>query len=1538
MQTYFSEPYYLNVAVDVLNPTEVDVATGLKVSAFAEQSPLLPSQKIDDEFSSHRTLAPLHEVRGGYAGQRDCTPEVRAEMDYYARTRDLEVGSARTAQLEEIVSRMVEGTGVESYRVVIMRKGKEPEAFVMPEGTIFINESAINAAGTLDGVGAILAHEVSHLINKTYEKRQASDFGGIEVGWLHEIVGDQMMVFLLEKAGLNSLSLARIIETLGGKAVSRDFTHQTGLARASENVGLHWSLHFTTSDMEETPLGALRSEVIRRTNLEILKDLAEEMKFAEMGEAFALLHPRDLPAAYVMLQSKEVYSYGISQPELKKKKEEKFRAVDRFFELAKERLVAAGFSQAESNLFSLLYFDPNRSERHYPTWLFPSSPAEVSAFSEAITGFFSEGKYFPMERALFGRSTYRNYLDNLCEILSVALYDPAGIKLEQGIPVNHEQFYDLITKVSQITTRSVIERIVLGYINVAFLAQAGSRPANMEAVRDFLQGLAAAGIHFNLGQIPRSYQMDEVVVMPDKRITISKENREKVLALIREIFSPQVTEKEIDNFLYRCIEDRREEMITNFVDDLRISCDTRGMNNEERAVLLRNIFEKIDRQYFYTPANLRAQFLSVEINGELVPLDKQSESLRDTNNLIFRFCLKELLAFTVFDRDCPEFYALMRQAMDTAGFPVSESNLPLMVALIEPFFTEPFFTGRLSVSLPKEIGFAMQATKGLVKIENMDEFSRLPWIEAWRQRKRRLEVETFGDLLTFARVEAQTFFRNSHADIYDDSLRSVMLGREIRLAFERLAERGVRPEEQTDLYEFVRDFFPQSPERDEVLREINRRYLLSPEIDLASKIEHLTRNLENIGYEGVRLVAEQITTLDDYRQFHQRMGKVLERYLEGGSAVLKTAVAENVASWLGHGFRMVFKTCDESNTEQASTSIAEKWIRAYCNEDSLIHCYDERTGKFIINARGREIFRSVGDIFSILHGLGRLERTAVSFELLIGKEGAFVDPYGRQQLGEVLTEALALKPGFVAEVLQEACRTADAKWLVFPIAQLTSPLLFRALKVEGINTDRLLEEELELDGERVKVGTVFTREKLSQVLRSSTRELVLFGRQYLAYPDSPLSQLAAESDRGYQRTKAWLLETFRPKDFGGEKKPSGPEALENANTEAIIRGVESAGALGVRSLQLSDQLHHFSPEVSRRLKNCFDANPGIDKVLFWENMLKLMEDEPKLRPFIEEQLVSVGRRLGAGSLFTTYEATLRTADGTEEIVLKMLNPNAVAFVLETGSLAMEVLEGVEQTSRGQDRRFAVMGKTLVGLAQEWCLRDINDPNFETDDDLFRQTVEMFGQVEREVTYYVPERRLTSYWLKAERKAPGETLNQVLKDPEVAPEEKRKLVASLERFFYFQLRHPVEDEEGKRIYLVHSDPHVGNYIVDFGSEGVRVAVIDRNMYLRLEKEDVAVCEALIAGDGLTFLRLLLERTLVANKITNITERGRIIADISTSVIREGLRQKVKGGQDVFGLLNLVMGKLVQYHVEVPLELRLMIRNIVALKELKRRYSV
>ena len=88
---------------------------------------------------------------------------IQEELEYVSKTGGVEVGTERTSVLQGVIDRMSRGTTL-TTRVAILNKGKTENAFVLPDGSIFMTQALLNKLKSLDEVAGVLAHELGHLI------------------------------------------------------------------------------------------------------------------------------------------------------------------------------------------------------------------------------------------------------------------------------------------------------------------------------------------------------------------------------------------------------------------------------------------------------------------------------------------------------------------------------------------------------------------------------------------------------------------------------------------------------------------------------------------------------------------------------------------------------------------------------------------------------------------------------------------------------------------------------------------------------------------------------------------------------------------------------------------------------------------------------------------------------------------------------------------------------------------------------------------------------------------------------------------------------------------------------------------------------------------------------------------------------------------------------------------------------------------------------------------------------------------------------
>ncbi|MDO8452730.1 MAG: hypothetical protein Q7S79_03175, partial [bacterium] len=607
-------------------------------------------------------------------------------------------------------------------------------------------------------------------------------------------------------------------------------------------------------------------------------------------------------------------------------------------------------------------------------------------------------------------------------------------------------------------------------------------------------------------------------------------------------------------------------------------------------------------------------------------------------------------------------------------------------------------------------------------------------------------------------------------------------------------------------------------------------------------------------------------------------------------------------------------------------------------------------GKFLVSQTHRGWFKSVADEFDALQNTTDAQRFAIAHKALLDTHGAFANKENRQHFAGELIGLLGYKPGFIASALESACLKGEARFLGFPAANLLRSRLFRAYDVKSIDiVDVGKYKQTINDGDKeddegrfMSFAQYFKPGEMERIFSSSTRDITYFGATYRDSPNSVLARLAAESDAQYTLATK-VLRKISGEDAETERVNGAKQILDRA-TEDIISSIESSSALGPKTLQISTQVRDYPEPVAQRLANSFDSNPGMAKVLGWKYLDDLSKDDPALEAFLPTMRML--QKLGAGSLYTTQLGVLESG---EQVVIKMLNLNAEGQVDETFNTVQTILKDVEKKNRGKYRDEARSALSLVEFSRDWCKREINDPTYEEDDDRFRLTVGRYNREADTERFFAPRRvfsstrkvrekdgKLMPTHVMVEGMAGETTLNKELQKENLPVVAKQEVVRELGKFCDYQLDTPAyQDESGKDVYLAWSDPHVGNLIV--APEG-KFGVIDRKMYLKLYKEDVDVLKKLQTGDNLGFLNGLTARVMDVNNVRNPIARKVYSARVLGAVNIELLKQKASGKQDNLGLLRVANSTFEKAKLKVPAELRLMIRNIQAMKELKKRYGV
>lgn len=1528
------------------------VLTKLKnLAGNVEKKPPIP---LDDEYSNHDKvpiLEPNDERLKKDYQYRNIERSVQADMEYYSRTKRLEVDTPRVKFLQNNLDKMLAGTE-HVGRVVIMNKGEIPDAHVYPEGTVFISQSLINRLDTVDELIAVLAHEAGHIINGTFFKKigHRSEIDQLGVGWIHEAVGDNVNATdLLAKLGYNTSAFATAMLKIGNPG-DRGTVHQSNLSRASQNVGVHHVMDYATSSKPQEILDEIVwKRTAEKTHAERLRNLAKTLDYEEMRDLLPRLHQRDFEQGFNTCHAAAI------RP-MEEKNVLRDELLDFAHRIVISRLQEAGHPLEDINLFFIGAQDESVMKfSRIQSYNMIQNPQAVVAMVDRLDDFVRESVYQNMRNHLFYSSQQLNktYPGTFLEALADYTYYPEGRVNRRGIPLTEATMFDVLNKLMKKLPQNDTYLkpggcnalfALSSYAESTFVKEDGT--FDTTEVQEFIDRIKQSGMP----------NLEQPIVNIESRFIYTRTG-----PLFLEAFGVQPVEKERETIEHRIDrsldefnryhESSRDENFGHLLEFLSSETNYINADNTQRLALARHFASKIDACQFEGKLPLRNYLEKPDSNLNDDPKVEDPEEIEFNRSLI-RFRLKTLGAMAIFGTDPDEFYTFFGELLNDYEIDFSQFSLNQLVELNNPFFQDREAVRGLYGQYTAS--YIPHYRKDTFRIRDFERFRELPFMRQMAEKVTPIKpanLKMLNQALFDQRYVSKTW-GSIIGDLYSDRFECLILGKPYQTAFSELLKKGILPDEYSSLYEYLKMCYPGHVQKGELLREINKVYLHRDDIALEQKIDHLSRYFDDLGPEGMLIVADQIRSPTEYKQFRDAMGKRMSEYLKGGSTVTKVAVADYLSSHLTNRFETLFDSAknDPETQDSTSTTVAVNWAHEMFNGQRGV-MYDQESGKAAVDNQGRILFRSFSDLVQELKGMSPLKRFALAQKSLTDSGGALTTPENRKKLGNIVNESLNISSPFVRSVLQLGCERVPPHFLSFPVARMLSPLLFRALDVEAVTVDKI--QEVKLYGaiypgveksndfkktndyryDYVNLADIIPEDRLVHLMTADTRSALLFGSQYRNQPEGFALQAARHSDDQYEEVTAWLRKQFIKEETNG----TVTESTLDAGTEAVIRGIEGSSALGVRSLQLARQLHKFSEPVAKRLDQTFDANPGQNKLMFWENLHRVAEQDPEVKQFLEEKLISLEGYLGGGSLYTTYGAVIKGDNGEpRKVVLKMLNPNATLFIQNSYTASHDVLQAIAEsdTTLAADRQYAKMGMLVVDMANAWCLKDINDSTFTADDEIFRKTITAFNEGKSDIVFYAPERAFNSFKLKSEDEAGGRTLNKILKDDAVPKEVKGKIISSLYDFMRRQLAVPTEQGN----FVVHSDPHVGNYMVDLSGDVPRVGVIDRSMYLKLSQQDVDVLRPLLENqDYRHFAHALIQRMLDMNNVQGFGERTKVTTSILGKLVSEYAKQKLSGSSSNFELFRVLNAELNARGMEVSLETQLMVRNIAALSELRKQYT-
>ncbi len=1561
----------------------------------AEKPPL----KLHDDFSydgstlSHLDNPDLSEEE---------SERLNETFEYLSATMDLESGTERVAVLQDLADKMAEGEDIGETRVVVMNRGEVPDAFVTPDGTIFLSQSLINLMD-LDETAAVIAHETNHLINRTYQTAAKKDnlVYGVGVRWLHEIVGDIQSPRLLAKAGMNSMALASSIQRARG---SRSLIYMTDEARATAVMASHKAVNYSTSAKPHDPLPPTLKNKPVKTNSELVNTAQEEGRLAELSTQLHLLHPRDLGELFKRYN-------GISDLE---SDESSLRLS--ILNLVGSRLCMEGFSLADTfavnKLLDELCSDITVSAIHNKE---ESVPSLVDYEEELWTAKMSKAADKAVD-ILGGAIALKrhNYRGILIEKMRV-VYKQGRDEFGPG----RENMLGFISGVSAKDSELQFEcsRLLTEYLfNRKFNLDSqpvitASSDDLVDLIREFEERggvVDPRGILFGIADInkrfrEKSHVEDDWMSIEDARMLFAEKVPE-ALGDILEHFEGEMLASgrdEGDGF-------KRRYGLSDLIPEVNRFFREHSVDDDEKGRYLKDVEDSVFRAF-----SGRERYGWDMFDGMRPASGSRIEELNTKGRYMWETHIKLTLAMGLFRNDSTAFYDYVEDAM-TGLY----SNVPDLSYVQLAGIASPLLLGTASREVrgvrsnlltfneqtqETDTRSVVRSTLGragidFVEITDWESFNSLSLVqklidepldmpdvhspqELWDWTQDLFRTTRDHDSMVYADNEDQFLgegyeYVEFERDLYRGDLYTILVLAPVRQKMQELVAQDVGAREYNYLGALIKNYLsPEEPMRRRFLRSIHERYLGSSEIGLDSKLEYFKRNHRMAGIEGAVTLADQITNMEDYLKLREVLQETGLNYMEEATEDVQTAAAVDYAtSLLAEQYEVLIQTCgdDETAKLKASTKFAEFWVRMSMSdikpftETSYNTKYDEENDQIIVDSSSRLAFRSFADSVQILQDLSPAERFTVAMKVLLDQGGILTTEEGRAYLGREIPSVLGVS-GFPAAAFEGLMKTAEAQDIAMPAIAVLSSLMFRALDAKKVETEALMNTSIAMDyqsGERTRVRDIkgMSADRLTRLLLSSTRELRAYGAQYSGDETGVFKSKAGRSADQYQDTVDFLEDALLEDASEGIILESDVDPA----TEVLIRGMQTLDPVGVRMMQLAEQFYDLEEPVRRRLSQTLDSNPGMNKLQLWENLYLMREEAVRNgnteRADFIRSVTHIGGYMGGGSIYSTYAAERTMPSGeTAEIALKMRNPNAIAFVNRTYAMVSGALEWVEEFGSKDERKDARKARAILDLAQQWCLRDMADPNFEADDLPYREVAAEFNRREGYEAIVIPRLHYHDEELTAEERMHGSTLNSMLDDKSVSPPTKTAAIKLKSRF----LAHQIDTTSPDGTRIVHADPHPGNYIYLIDPEQdansgnrPKIAVIDRHMQLHLQAQDallariLALPEVRIDGEleeasGQVFMDTFVDHILERNKVTDAAQQKRIRRHIQRSLRRQVVTAFLKRRRlepfDIFETLvtsiaELNQGRSSSLNLSIPLEMRLYLKNVITDARLLERYGL
>ncbi len=1489
------------------------------------------------------------------------------------------------SKLQEYVDRMT-GQGMRAPRLLIAIDGESPDAFRVP-GNIVINLALIRALDTLGEVVSVIAHELGH------EEAPEKVFNNIGSGRMHELSADHDAVEKVTAMDFPSNSMEnalrkiikprsfqdavhgslshRIVPILAGWALNDLEARYGALSRDEQSIPDTWKFGIQKSVYEKLIYGNPNREFYRAlegASFDLVKDTLEKiMKDSPLGEY------SDTPKRGEHVLSEKVLAM-----------------LNRMNAILEDTAIKEGLGDDERNAIFL----GATKVMNEPVFRPPYSDKGIAYFEDSAKWKYTliargdHKKATKSERAITAimRSRIEQYLKTLDPLnlrgeitakhfASPVYFSPSAHSIELMIhdkeiaknifgvgyiseesPIFISNMISFLEKfngeMSGYERQSIVGGIFIRFIELYWERKAWtfSRDNVLELISQLresfklVEGNSLFGKFYSeISTEGWDYNRFFKYIAPESGV-VGKEEYERLLFGRKD-----------ENYerLMDCFRNRDEDA---FMEVLRISGvykTLKYLSKEDYpgtaeifaadgnlpawvVSVLEKRWEDIDE---YSFGEIKALLSSshVPMINDLVELYKAVEP-----PIAKIISASQIIAGLPVDDHVENYLSMSKEFLDSASVSAAISSMSVENQGLLFAGLAAIFRGKFDFFYELEVE-RYGAVDDYLKMQAWTDYIKLT------QEKLKLEPSLEGLVNTYDLFVRLTYANFYGYHRYDDMLYAGLSEyssgwmSEINQVFYesllRLSDEALDVTKDQDLavkyYLDIMDRFPASETKRGILDILARRLVdkldeahLSMFFERLSSKGHLSKNVYSY------FVSKRINTFEDSEKMSKFIRDRYARMLSGediipafiagmdtgGDQALSPETASDIFS------AAMLSGKDEKVLWEA---LETHWYQIYVGgAKRLLYSFEVRDGRIEVVGLGRDNFVPLKTFVDSVLDMSENSKLALMERLLVSPNGLLHHESGRKRFVELIRENI---PGSdsLSAILKEAVGSVvdnvDAERVFMMFRDVIRPFFLR--RQEGFTVEGEFLKMLALRNiSRVDEDNYINEDSVTRNLNGLSPEVFMS----LIRGDIERAPLAARIN--YSKTRNDFLSRFGEKLGVGSLPESEVPPSDAGALDILILAAESLGPMGVRSLQVMGQYMDIPAEYETRFREVYDSNEGIDKFIAFDILKKSAERDPGVKYFLENELVSIGDKLGGGSIMTAFLIKVKDpATGKiRDEVLKVRAPNAEVRVDDTYEKLIRVVRDMKTRATASKKANYEIAERLLSDIRDWIRDDINDETFLELDQKYAEFHKNYrdsrGTRVRIPGAFSPNNRD----VKREELVRGETLNSLLR--EGRGEILKPAVQAVVEDFARTLVNPVfNDSDGEEVFLLHSDIHFGNAMVEqkdpASTEDLTVALIDRNLYLRLTRKEVDFMRSLLLAENTSDIAHL---SNVIKYFAGDLSGARQLA-ITASIARKIKMGGVKSG---IGALAIILKEFEFNSIHVPIRMRILFKNLSAIETMLR----